>query len=196
MSNRRDMRTPSSSEQRPGADATAECRPGVEGRPGFRHDFFRPSPPTRNRIRIGRGQRTCQERIGRRNRPPNLYRRLNHRNSIDFFRQLQGAFPFRIRQLQTDNGNEFSLAFRLTVEEAGIEYRYRYIRPRRPQQNGKVERSHRVDHEEFSSRQRLTSYGQAESALRAWEQHYNVERFSMALQGQTPAEKLAARLAA
>ena len=123
-----------------------------------------------------------------------LYRRLNHRNSIDFFRQLQAAFPFRIRQLQTDNRNEFSLAFRLTVEEAGIEYRY--IRPRHPQQNGKVERSHRIDHEEFWSRQRLTSYGQAESALRAWEQHYNVERFSMALQGQTPAEKLAARLAA
>jgi transposase InsO family protein len=123
-----------------------------------------------------------------------LYRRLNHWNSIDFFRQLQAAFPFRIRQLQTDNGNEFPLAFKLTVEEAGIAYRY--IRPRRPQQNGKVERSHRIDNEEFWSRQHLTSYGEAEMALRAWEQHYNVERFSMALRGQTPAEKLAALLAA
>jgi transposase InsO family protein len=93
----------------------------------------------------------------------------------------------------TDNGDEFSLAFKLTVEEAGIEYRY--IRPRRPQQDGKVERSHRIDHEEFWSRQRLTSYGEAETALRAWEQHYNVERFS-ALQGQTPSEKLAAHRAA
>jgi len=96
--------------------------------------------------------------------------------------------------VQTDNGNEFSLAFKLTVEEAGIAYRY--IRPRRPQQNGKVERSHRMDHEEFWSRQRLTSYGEAESALRDWERHYNVERFSIALRGHTPAEKLAARLAA
>src|SRR5262249_2420427 len=119
-----------------------------------------------------------------------LYRWLNHR----FFRQVQAALPFRIRQLQTDNGNEFSLAFKLTVEEAGIAYRY--IRPRRPQQNGKVERSHRIDHEEFWSRQRLASYGEAEIALRAWERHYNIERFSMALRGQTPAEKLAARLAA
>jgi transposase InsO family protein len=42
----------------------------------------------------------------------------------------------------------------------------------------------------------LTSYDEAESALRAWERHYNAERFSMALQGQTPAEGLAARLAA
>lgn len=91
-----------------------------------------------------------------------LYRRLNHQNSIDFFRQVQGALPFQIRQVQTDNGNEF----------------------------------HRIDHEEFWSRQHLASYGQAENALRAWEQHYNVERFSMALQSQTPADKLAARLAA
>jgi transposase InsO family protein len=85
-------------------------------------------------------------------------------------------------------------AFKLTAEEAGIAYRY--IRPRRPQQNGKVERSYRIDNEEFWSRQRLTSYGEAEMALRAWEQHYNVERFSMALRGQTPAKKLAAPLAA
>jgi transposase len=123
-----------------------------------------------------------------------LYRRLNHHSSIDFFRQVQAALPFPIRQLQTDNGNEFSLAFKLTVEEAGIAYRY--IRPRRPQQKGKVESSHRIDHEEFWSHQRLRNYGEAEIALHAWERHYNVERFSMALRGQTPAEKLAARLAA
>jgi transposase InsO family protein len=38
--------------------------------------------------------------------------------------------PFPIRLLQTDNGPEFPLAFRLSVQEAGIEHRY--IRPRRP----------------------------------------------------------------
>jgi transposase InsO family protein len=123
-----------------------------------------------------------------------LYRQLNHRNSIAFFREVQSAFPFPIRQLQTDNGNEFSLAFRLTVQEAGIEHRY--IRPRRPQQNGKVERSHRIDAEEFWSRQRLRSFGEAEVALRMWEHHYNAERFSMALRGETPAERLATKLAA
>jgi transposase InsO family protein len=123
-----------------------------------------------------------------------LYRRLNHWNSIAFFRELRAAFPSPIRRLQTDNGNEFPLAFKLTVEEAGIEHHY--IRPRRPQQNGKVERSHRIDAEEFWSRQRMASYGEAEAALRAWERHYNVERFSKALRGQTPAEKLAALMAA
>jgi transposase InsO family protein len=95
-----------------------------------------------------------------------LYRRLNHWNSIAFFRELHAAFPFPIRRLQTDNGNEFALAFKLTVEEAGIEHRY--IRPRRPQQNGKVERSHRIDAEEFWSRQGVATYAQAEAALRRW----------------------------
>jgi len=32
------------------------------------------------------------------------------------------------------------------------------------------------------------------AALAAWKQHYNYERLSLALQGQTPAEKLALRL--
>jgi len=62
--------------------------------------------------------------------------------------------------------------------------------------NGKVERSHRIDAEEFWSRQRLATYAEAEAALRRWEHHYNVERFSMALRGQTPVEKLAALMAA
>jgi transposase InsO family protein len=34
------------------------------------------------------------------------------------------------------------------------------------------------------------------AALRAWEVRYNTERFSMALQGRTPTEKLAALTAA
>ncbi|MBP8104950.1 MAG: integrase core domain-containing protein [Nitrospira sp.] len=45
-------------------------------------------------------------------------------------------------------GTEFPLA--LTLQEAGI--RLRHIQPRRPEQNGKVERSHRIDEEEFWSR--------------------------------------------
>jgi len=117
-----------------------------------------------------------------------LYRRANHWNSIDFFRQLQRAFPFAIRRLQTDNGAEFSLAFKFSVEEAGLEHRY--IRPRRPQQNGKVERSHRIDNEEFWSRRTFSSFDAGVIALAKWEHRYNHERFSIALKGRTPAERL------
>jgi hypothetical protein len=53
------------------------------------------------------------------------------RTAAAFLRSaIPGAPPQvkQIRQVQTENGNEFSLAFKLTVEEAGIQHRY--IRPR------------------------------------------------------------------
>src|SRR6266849_7529737 len=118
-----------------------------------------------------------------------LYRRLHHGSSLAFLTELRRAFPFPIKRVQSDHGQEFSFAFVLGVEAAGI--RHRYIRPRRPQQNGKVERSHRIDQEEFWGRHRFTDFDEAATALRAWERTYNYERFSLALQGRTPAEKLA-----
>jgi hypothetical protein len=92
------------------------------------------------------------------------------------------------------DGSEFPLAFRLAVEAAGT--RHRYIKPRRPQQNGKVERSHRIDSEEFWAGHTFANRGDAEAALQQWEYRYNHERFSLALNGRTPAEKLAAVRAA
>ena len=121
-----------------------------------------------------------------------LYRYLNARTSLAFLAETRQALPFPIRQIQSDHGTEFPLDFRLSVEALGI--RHRYIKPRRPQQNGKVERSHRIDHDEFWSRHRFTSFDEAAEALRRWERFYNVERFSLALQGRTPAEMLADRL--
>jgi len=40
--------------------------------------------------------------------------------------------------------------------------------------------------------QRFPDFEAAAAALRGWETRYNYERFSLALQGRTPAEKLAA----
>jgi len=119
-----------------------------------------------------------------------LYRRLHQSSSLMFLAEVCRAFPFRIRKLQCDNGQEFSFAFALAVQALGI--RHRYIRPRRPQQNGKVERSHRIDQEEFWGRHRFSDFDAAAVGLRAWEATYNYQRFSLALQGRTPAEKLAA----
>lgn len=86
------------------------------------------------------------------------------------------------------------MAFKLAVEAAGI--RHRYIKPRRPQQNGKVERSHRVDQEEFWSHHEFATQADAEAPLADWERRYNHERFSLALQGDTPVERLQAKQAA
>lgn len=117
-----------------------------------------------------------------------LYPRKNQQTSHLFFSTLRATLPFPIQKLQVDNGPEFPLAFALTVQQAGM--RLRYIKPRCPEQNGKVERSHRVDEEEFWSRSTFDSFAPAAEALLAWERRYNHERFSMALNGLTPAEKL------
>jgi transposase InsO family protein len=122
-----------------------------------------------------------------------LYRQLNQRSSLRFLEELRDALPFPIRKIQVDNGTEWSLAFALRCRELGI--RVRYIKPRRPQQNGKVERSHRIDEQEFWTRYLGTDFTEATAALAAWAHRYNHDRFSMALHGRTPMEKLAAILA-
>jgi len=124
-----------------------------------------------------------------------LYRRRNVRVSQEFLGQMIQAFPFPIRKVQTDRGQEFSFAFLLAVERHGI--RHRYIQPRRPDENGKGERSHRIDAEEFWSRYTFETFEAARAALHGWERTCVHEaRFSMALHGRAPAEKLAAVLAA
>jgi transposase InsO family protein len=106
-----------------------------------------------------------------------LYRRLHQSSSLAFLGELCRAFPFRIRKLQCDKGQEFPFAFALAVQAL-------------------VERSHRIDQEEFWERERFTDFDAAAVGLRAWETRYNHERFSLALQGRTLAEKLAALLPA
>jgi transposase InsO family protein len=59
-------------------------------------------------------------------------------------------FLFRIHTVRTDRGHEFQAQFHWHVEDEGI--RHIYIKPRTPQLNGKVERSHRSDKEEFYGR--------------------------------------------
>jgi transposase InsO family protein len=115
--------------------------------------------------------------------------RKNHGTSLQFFSTVRQALPFPMRTLQGDTGTEFPLAFALAVQEAGI--RLRDSKPRRPEQNGKVERRHRVDDEECWSRHTFPVFHPAATALLDWEHRYNHHRFSMALKGLTPAEQLA-----
>lgn len=123
-----------------------------------------------------------------------LFPRLHHGTSARFLETIRREMPFAIRRLQCDHGTEFPLAFELAAKQAGMTLRR--IRPRCPQQNGKVERSHRIDDEEFWSRLDVKSIDEASTALGRWQRHYNHDRFSVAIGGLTPAEKLAAKLSA
>jgi transposase InsO family protein len=97
-------------------------------------------------------------------------------------------FPFRIHTIRTDWGHEFQALFHWHVEDKGI--RHSYIKPMTPQLNGKVERSHRTDQEEFYQ---LLSYKDdvdLEKKLAAWEKFYNYDRPHGAFNGRSPYEVL------
>jgi transposase InsO family protein len=76
-----------------------------------------------------------------------IYDACNQRSAIQFLNEGRQRLPFRIHVIQTDNGAEFQSQFHWHAESLDI--RHVYIRPRTPRLNGKVERSHRVDDQEF-----------------------------------------------
>ena len=85
----------------------------------------------------------------------------------------------------------------IPLAPGGLDIRHVYIRPRTPHLNGKVERSHRVDDQEFY--QLLDKDGITDDIhlfnekLREWEDYYNYHRPHGALDGQTPYERLVAK---
>ena len=124
-----------------------------------------------------------------------IYDACNQTSAIRFVDEVIRRLPFRVLVIQTDNGAEFQSHFHWHLEEHDI--RHVYIRPRTPHLNGKVERSHRVDEQEFY--QLLDKDGIADDIhlfndkLREWEDYYNYHRPHGALAGQTPYERLLAK---
>lgn len=121
-----------------------------------------------------------------------VYDACNQRTAIRFLNEVRKRLPFRILVLQTDNGAEFQSQFHWHAESLDI--RHVYIRPRTPRLNGKVERSHRINDQEFY--QLIDQNGISDDIhlfnekVREWEDYYNYHRPHGALQGQTPFERL------
>lgn len=65
-----------------------------------------------------------------------------------------------------------------------------YVKPRSPQLNGKVERSHRSDQEEFYQLLEYTGDVDLNKKLKVWEHFYNFNRPHGAHAGKTPYEAL------
>lgn len=116
-----------------------------------------------------------------------IYDSCNQVSAIRFVNGDQAA-AFARSVIQTDNGLEFQSRFHWYLESLDI--RHAYIKPRTPHLNGNVERSHRVDEQEFY--QLLDKDGIAydihlfNDKLREWEDYYNYHRPHGALDGQTP----------
>ncbi len=103
-------------------------------------------------------------------------------SSTIFLRHVVKKFPYLIECVQTDNGTEFTnrllpkgsdkpTLFELELKKLGIHHKL--IRPYTPRHNGKVERSHRKDNEEFYASHRFYSFDDFKAQLAVRERAYN-----------------------
>ncbi len=98
---------------------------------------------------------------------------------VDFLKKLILNSPFRTREIQTDNGTEWTRAliskdgklslFEETLEK--YEIKYHRIRVATPRHNGKVERQHRTDELRFYKKMRMYSLDDGRKQLA----RYNVK---------------------
>ncbi|MFK5857505.1 MAG: IS481 family transposase [Bacteroidota bacterium] len=117
-----------------------------------------------------------------------IYNKHNQKSSINFIDYVVDKFPFRINTIRTDRGHEFQALFHWHVEDNGM--RHVYIKARTPQLNGKVERSHRTDKDEFYQLLSYTDDVDLNEKLKSWEHFYNFNRPHTAFDGKTPYEAL------
>ena len=103
-------------------------------------------------------------------------------SSAIFLRHVVEKFPYAIECIQTDNGLEFTnklnssatkkqTLFEKTLAELGIHHKL--IRPFTPRHNGKVERSHRKDNEEFYASHKFYSFDDFKKQLAVRQRQYN-----------------------
>jgi transposase InsO family protein len=116
-----------------------------------------------------------------------IYDRCNQQTAIQFLDYLLERLPFRVEVIQTDNGVEFGASFHWQVLDKGAGHIY--IKPRTPRLNGKVERSHRIDAEEFSRLLEGVVIDDTKlfnDKLQEWEDFYNYHRPTAAWTARPP----------
>ena len=103
---------------------------------------------------------------------------VNHTSA--FLHTLEEKMGFEITTIQTDNGREFvndpDVTDKLSLFEKTLielDIKYKRTRPYSPWQNGKVERSHRLDNDMFYSRRRFNSYDQMLKSFNRYVSRYN-----------------------
>ena len=101
-------------------------------------------------------------------------------NTSRFVKTLQNSLGLKINTIQTDNGPEFvnnqidtnePTLFERTLESLGI--KHIRTRPYSPWQNGKVERSHKIDGERFYSKQEFKSVEDLKRNVKRYNARYN-----------------------
>lgn len=102
-------------------------------------------------------------------------------SSVDFLKKLILNCPFPIREIQTDNGTEWTRAlisndgkpsiFEKALELYGI--KYHRIRVATPRHNGKVERQHRTDEKRFYKKVKMYNLADGRKQLARYNKKSN-----------------------
>jgi transposase InsO family protein len=129
----------------------------------------------------------------------------SNRTAVIFLEKVIQNAPFKIIGIKTDNASIFTNRYtgyskstdplnprihifdRICLKYGIIHY---LIDPGKPQQNGKVERSHRTDRERFWNKVQFRSLEELELKQKEYLMWYNRECPHLGIQGLTPEEKL------
>jgi transposase InsO family protein len=133
-----------------------------------------------------------------------IYDQQANHHSILFLKEVMKRFSRRIRAIKTDNHSTFTnryIGYEKSIEPLNprphafdlfcmrhsiIHY---LIDPGKPQQNGKVERSHRTDQKSFYDETKYETLEELRYKISLWNLHCNNIRHC-ALNGKTPNEML------
>lgn len=110
-----------------------------------------------------------------------LYDEHSTYSSTDFLNKLVLDFPFPIREIQTDNGSEFTNALtakhcnKSLFEQAlgDMDIIYHRIRVATPRHNGKVERQHRADEKRFYKKMKMYNLEDGRKQLKVYNKKSN-----------------------
>ena len=128
-----------------------------------------------------------------------IHAELYDHASATFLRNAIKTAPFKIKEVQTDNGYEFTNAmrgqkclehtlFELTLTEFGI--KYRRIRVGTPKHNGRVERQHGLDMQRFYKPQYFSSLDDARQKIATYNTWSNT-RIKTCLNFRSPIHTIA-----
>jgi len=119
-----------------------------------------------------------------------LFPNLSQDNTCLFLEEVISRSPFTLSKVRMDNGNEFQSKVRNFLQARRIDYIYN--RPSRPDMNGKVERTHRIDTEEFYLRDLSKTFDERKAGLARYVSFFDNERphWGFGMNGKTPLEKL------
>ena len=137
-----------------------------------------------------------------------IYYDLSVNNTEEFIKELIRAAPFKIKTIQTDNGIEFTYKFvsdpkcmdkepkehPLDILCKKHNIHHKLIPLGQCEINGKVERSHRIDEEEFYRLKTYTSLKELQLAFNQWILYYNHKRPHGGIDKMTPIQKLNLKL--